>query len=301
MSEMLSLRRRFHCRRPVSTCPAGFTLVELLVVIGIIAVLIGILLPSLAKARAVANRTACLSNMRQMGQALAMFAQEHKLYLPKAWFNSGPTQTANVVADVLAYDKIQESWGFRDPQWGWDYALLSYMKGNKQVFKCPSDDSSLTRVDNVPASYRMNISNQSDPFRAVKITQIPKAATAIVLVEGLPSGFHHIATWEAGSQGDEGRVGKYNRRNIAYKRHPKEMNNYTFADGHGETMAWFDTWKPIGPAPAAGQGLFGPTSEFRGITMWRARYARGAVSGTFLGQEKGVSVDQAYAPPLTPP
>src|SRR5205823_12613548 len=62
--------------------PGGFTLVELLVVIGIIAVRVSILLPSLNRAREAANQTKCLSNLRQLGLAFVMYLNENKGAFP---------------------------------------------------------------------------------------------------------------------------------------------------------------------------------------------------------------------------
>lgn len=67
------------------TTRSAFTLVELLVVIGIIALLISILLPALNKARDSANTTKCLSNLRTIGQGLALYGTENKGLLPAAY------------------------------------------------------------------------------------------------------------------------------------------------------------------------------------------------------------------------
>ena len=70
--------------RASSVTSTGFTLVELLVVIGIIAVLIALLLPALTAARARGEMTSCASNIRQLMLATQMYANENKGYYPPA-------------------------------------------------------------------------------------------------------------------------------------------------------------------------------------------------------------------------
>jgi prepilin-type N-terminal cleavage/methylation domain-containing protein len=92
----------------------GFTLIELLVVIAVIAILMGLLIPAVQKARVTANTTKCLSNMRQIGAAFTLFMSDNDGAYPAAGFadfRGGPQGLVRFLQPYLRHGTINNSAG----------------------------------------------------------------------------------------------------------------------------------------------------------------------------------------------
>src|SRR5215216_6862587 len=104
--------------------PKGFTLIELLVVIAIIAILAAILFPVFARARENARRSACQSNLKQIGLGLLQYTQDYDEAFVADWFTgTGPVPT--------------DPEGTPGAHYKWQDAIYSYVK-SEQLFTCPS-------------------------------------------------------------------------------------------------------------------------------------------------------------------
>ena len=154
----------------------GFTLVELLVVIGIIALLISMLLPALNKAREAANSVKCLSNQRQIAAATIMFSNEHRGFMPTCSDNSwaqynDPGRVKFAYRDDGTTNYVLDSYSSLLPYLGGKSGVSFFNDpgGQSKVFVCPSD----VWQDGTPTAGYAIVSNVVPPSAADSLGYFP--------------------------------------------------------------------------------------------------------------------------------
>lgn len=139
----------------------GFTLVELLVVIGIIAVVMAILLPSLSRARETAKRIKCLSNMRQLGAAVMAYTVDNEGHFPRlgSWHPQG--QPGSYTGLLLKYHG---------------------KAGVPELYNCPADDP---QTHSYPYCYTANwhIFWYSTTTSIRSMSQIKRSSDKIMIID----------------------------------------------------------------------------------------------------------------------
>ncbi len=246
----------------------AFTLVELLVVIGIISILIAMLLPALNAARAAAQATACASNMRQIALAARMYANENGGRVPYAIdFDSNPYRTFFSLLTPQLH--VPFNLDYQINHIGSNSPWLE-----QSVFVCPSDDSTVTASgplyhEGGRCSYAVNgyvtdlyspadksIFGNGNNRGTLRLSQIRLPTTTILLMEAHGNnnkygygGTYTVKRYGVGSTyaytrqslgiaADMGKQGYHSRHN------QRGVNNWAFVDGHVERMNWAQTIAP---------------------------------------------------------